>query len=52
MPSGWPERMRRLNLKSVVWTVNNIETARRMIEGGIRSITTDLPRQMRAALLG
>jgi glycerophosphoryl diester phosphodiesterase len=52
MPRGWPEQMRRHNLKSVVWTVNHVGAARQLIEGGIRSITTDRPRQLRAALLG
>lgn len=49
-PRGLRERIRDHHLKSVVWTVNDVEVAREMIDGGIRSITTDLPRQMREAL--
>jgi glycerophosphoryl diester phosphodiesterase len=50
MPCGLLERIHGHHLKSVVWTVNDVETAREMIEGGVRSITTDFPRQLRAAL--
>jgi glycerophosphoryl diester phosphodiesterase len=51
LPSGLVDRIHDNHLKSVVWTVNDVEAARELIRGGIRSITTDFPRQMRAALL-
>jgi glycerophosphoryl diester phosphodiesterase len=50
IPCGLLDRIHDHNLKSVVWTVNDVEAARKMIEGGVRSITTDFPRQLRAAL--
>ena len=37
-------------LKLVVWTVNDLAAAHQMAEAGVRSITTDIPRQMRDAL--
>jgi len=52
MPRGWLDRMRRHQLKSVVWTVNDVEAAREVATGGIGGITTDVPRQIRAALRG
>jgi len=44
------ERAGDCGLKLVVWTVNDLAAARQMAEAGVRSITTDLPRQMRDAL--
>jgi len=51
-PPGLRTRMRDHDLLPVVWTVNDVETARLMLEDGIRSITTDLPGQLRVGLLG
>jgi len=51
-PPGLRTRMRDHYLLPVVWTVNDVETAQLMIEAGIRSITTDLPGQLRVGLLG
>jgi len=39
-------------LKCAVWTVNHVEAARRLAALGVHSITTDVPRQVRAALKG
>jgi glycerophosphoryl diester phosphodiesterase len=50
LPCGLLDRIRDHHLKSVVWTVNDVQAAREMIQAGVRSITTDFPRQMRAAL--
>ncbi len=52
MPCGLLERIHDHHLKTVVWTVNDVEAARKMIEAGVHSITTDFPRQLRAALTG
>jgi glycerophosphoryl diester phosphodiesterase len=50
MPFGLLDRIHDNHLKSVVWTVNDVEVARELIDAGVRSITTDFPRQMRAKL--
>ena len=42
--------IRRAQLSSCVWTVNSIDDARRLVEAGIDSLTTDDPRHLRAAL--
>jgi len=49
---GLAGRLRARGLKSVAWTVNEAEIARRLLADGVGGITTDLPRQMRAWLVG
>jgi glycerophosphoryl diester phosphodiesterase len=51
-PPGLRSRLRDRRLKAVVWTVNDVETARQMVAEGIGRITTDVPKQLRAGLLG
>jgi glycerophosphoryl diester phosphodiesterase len=51
MSRGLLERIHEHRLKSVVWTVNDVEAARELVESGVHSITTDFPRQMRATLV-
>jgi len=51
-PAGLRTRMREHGLKAVVWTVNDVERAKQMIQSGIRSITTDMPGFMRRQLVG
>ncbi|HXB73962.1 MAG TPA: glycerophosphodiester phosphodiesterase family protein [Candidatus Acidoferrales bacterium] len=51
-PPSLRTRLRDRLFKAVVWTVNDVETARQMASEGIGSITTDVPKQMRAGMLG
>jgi glycerophosphoryl diester phosphodiesterase len=51
-PPSLRSRIRERQMKAVVWTVNDAATARQMLADGIGSITTDVPKQMRAVLLG
>ena len=49
---GLAARLRERGLKSVVWTVNDEATARRLAAEQVGGITTDLPRQLRTWLVG
>jgi len=50
-PPDLPARLRERHLKMAVWTVNDPDMARRFVAEGIRSITTDLPKQLQAGLV-
>ncbi len=44
------ERLKDVGLGVCIWTVNRIEDARRLIDAGVDSLTTDDPRLLRSAL--
>lgn len=43
-------RVRQANLASCIWTVNSVEDARRLINAGVKILTTDDPRTLLTAL--
>lgn len=49
-PEGFAALVRAQGLRCAAWTVNDAESARRLIEEGVTMLTTDLPRRLREEL--